>query len=67
MRYQNVRWRLWGDHVIKEVLGIYSDKVLNEALMRYRIDRRTVRSLGGNESFVYGYEFQGNEYVTLPQ
>ncbi|MCZ8516968.1 phosphotransferase [Paenibacillus filicis] len=49
--------------MIKETMALYSDRVFNETLNRYKVDKRTVRNLNGNESFVYGYEFQDNEYV----
>jgi Ser/Thr protein kinase RdoA (MazF antagonist) len=49
--------------MLKEVKELYNDTVLNEALRRYGVDRSKVINLGGNESFVYGFESEGNEYI----
>jgi Ser/Thr protein kinase RdoA (MazF antagonist) len=49
--------------MLKKVKELYNDTVLNEALRRYGVDGSTIRNLGGNESFVYGFESEGQEYI----
>jgi Ser/Thr protein kinase RdoA (MazF antagonist) len=48
---------------MKEIMKWYNESVLQEALYRYGIDKRTVRNLKGNESLVFAYGTQGIECV----
>ncbi|EGG34307.1 conserved domain protein [Paenibacillus sp. HGF5] len=49
--------------MIQEIEEQFTEEILTEAIKRYDINKDTVRSLGGYESFVYEYQKNNTFFI----